>query len=674
MRSEFILAFNEICEERGLAKDVVFEALKTALVSAYKRNVNINVQDVRVEIDQRTGEPTIYAEKEVVDSVIDDRTEVLLEEAHRQGFTDAQYGDMVMVESTPRNFGRIAAQTAKQVILQRVREAEREQLFDEFVDREGEIVNGTIQSVGGQHITIGLDRTEAIMPRNQQVRVERYRPHDKIRVYLLEVRRTNRGPQIIVSRNHRNLLRRLLELEVPEIYNGQVDIKSIAREAGARSKVAVMALQEGVDPVGACVGMRGVRIQSIVRELNDEKIDIIEWDPDPHVFIAKALSPARVSQVHLDDHPDEGKTAVVIVPDDQLSLAIGREGQNARLAAKLTGWRIDIQSLTESAAEGLTKLDHPAVDARIARDDELLEKVRHVLAKKEADRPVTAEDYMVLDRFVAGTLGRIIDSRTAGYEGIRRERAEARKRVPAVTWEMELEELNLPLQTHNLLLDNEITTVGEVLYRLELGDDHLLRIDGFNDRSLEAVHNRVAELKEALAAGAEAQATEPEATGAEEMEPGIEEVEAEAEPELEALADDVLAEDEEAAELVTEEEVEEPAVAEEEPVAEMAAEEEDEALVPAIDDLSAPLIEIVRTEEPKRQTKKGKVVIVSRPGAGEGEEEDEEAARRRGRQLVYDEEAGRVVAKRKRKKSRRRPEWEDLEDLPVDQVLDDDFE
>src|SRR5690606_23463345 len=446
------------------------------------------------------------------------------------------------------------------------------------------------------------------------------------------------------------------------------------REAGARSKVAVMALQEGVDPVGACVGMRGVRIQSIVRELNDEKIDIIEWDPDPHVFIAKALSPARVSQVHLDDHPDEGKTAVVIVPDDQLSLAIGREGQNARLAAKLTGWRIDIQSLTESAAEGLTKLDHPAVDARIARDDELLEKVRHVLAKKEADRPVTAEDYMVLDRFVAGTLGRIIDSRTAGYEGIRRERAEARKRVPAVTWEMELEELNLPLQTHNLLLDNEITTVGEVLYRLELGDDHLLRIDGFNDRSLEAVHNRVAELKEALAAGAEAQATEPEATGAEEMEPGIEEVEAEAEPELEALADDVLAEDEEAAELVTEEEVEEPAVAEEEPVAEMAAEEEDEALIPAIDDLSAPLIEIVRTEEPKRQTKKGKVVIVSRPGAGEGEEEDEEAARRRGRQLVYDEEAGRVVAKRKRKKSRRRPEWEDLEDLPVDQVLDDDFE
>jgi N utilization substance protein A len=673
MRSEFILAFNEICEERGLAKDVVFEALKTALVSAYKRNVNINVQDVRVDIDQRTGEPTIYAEKEVVDSIIDDRTEVTLEEARRQGFTEAEMGDMVMVESTPRNFGRIAAQTAKQVILQRVREAEREQLFDEFVDREGEIVNGTIQSVGGQHITIGLDRTEAIMPRNQQVRVERYRPHDKIRVYLLEVRRTNRGPQIIVSRNHRNLLRRLLELEVPEIYNGQVDIKSIAREAGARSKVAVMALQEGVDPVGACVGMRGVRIQSIVRELNDEKIDIIQWDPDPHVFIDKALSPARVSQVHLDDHPDEGKTAVVIVPDDQLSLAIGREGQNARLAAKLTGWRIDIQSLTESAAEALTRLDHPAVDVRVARDAELVEKVRHVLAKKDADRPVTAEDYMVLDRFVAGTLGRIIDSRTAGYEGIRRERAEARKRVPANTWEMELEELNLPLQTHNLLLDNEITTVGEVLYRLELGEDQLLRIEGFNDRSLEAVHNRVAELKEALAAAAAAPAAEAEPVTAEKVEAGLEEAEAGMELEPEALPEVAFAEAEEVLEMATVAEAEELAVAEmEEPVAEMAGEVEEE-FVPDIDDLSASLIDIVRKEEPKREEKKGKVVIVSRTGA-EGDEEGEEGARRSGRQLVYDEEAGRVVAKRKRKKSRRRPEWEDFGDLKVNDVLDDDAE
>ena len=384
-----------------LAKDVVFEALKTALVSAYKRNVNINVQDVRVESTSvRAGHH--LPPKEVVDSVIDDRTGVA-GRAHRRASPTpnaATYHGRKHAAQLTASLRRRPA-----VILQRVREAEREQLSTSL-----SIVRADRQRHDPERRRTaydGLDRTEAIMPRNQQVRVERYRPHDKIRVYLLEVRRTNRGPQIIVSRNHRNLLRRLLELEVPEIYNGQVDIKSIAREAGARSKVAVMARQEGVDPVGACVGMRGVRIQSIVRELNDEKIDIIEWDPDPHVFIAKALSPARVSQVHLDDHPDEGKTAVVIVPDDQLSLAIGREGQNARLAAKLTGWRIDIQSLTESAVEGLTKLDHPAVDARIARDDELLEKVRHVLAKKEADRPVTAEDYMVLDRFVAGTLGRL---------------------------------------------------------------------------------------------------------------------------------------------------------------------------------------------------------------------------------------------------------------------------
>ncbi|MEW5987708.1 MAG: transcription termination factor NusA, partial [Chloroflexota bacterium] len=417
MKSEFILAFNEICESRSLSKEVVFEALKTALVSAYRRNTNVsNTQEVSVEIDPRTGEPTIFAEKEVVDSIVDNRTEVMLDVARRNGFPEAQLGDVVMVNSTPENFGRIAAQAAKQVILQRVREAEREQLFEDFSGREGELVNGTVQSVSGQHITIGLGRTEAIMPKSQQVPGERYRPHDKIRVYVLEVRRTNRGPQIFVSRNHRGLLRRLLELEVPEIYNGQVEIKSIAREAGARSKVAVAALQPGVDPVGACVGMRGVRIQSIVRELNDEKIDVIEWDPDQRNFIAKSLSPARVSQVFLDEHPDEGKTAAVVVPDDQLSLAIGREGQNARLAAKLTGWRIDIKSLTEAATESLASLHHPAADPAMARNHELIEQIKLVLAKKAANRPITSEDYLVLNRLVGGVEGRIIAERAAQHD------------------------------------------------------------------------------------------------------------------------------------------------------------------------------------------------------------------------------------------------------------------
>lgn len=677
MRSEFILAFNEICEERGLAKDVVFEALETALASAYRRNVNVsNLQDVRVEIDQRTGEPTIFAEKEVVDSIFDHRTEVLLEEARSQGHEDAQLGDTVMVVSTPRNFGRIAAQTAKQVILQRVREAEREQLYEEFLDREGEIVNGTVQSVGGQHITIGLGRTEAIMPRSQQVRSERYRPHDKIRVYLLEVRRTSRGPQIVVSRNHRNLLRRLLELEVPEIYNGQVDVKSIAREAGARSKVAVMALQEGVDPVGACVGMRGVRIQSIVRELNDEKIDVIEWDPDPKTFIAKALSPARVAQVHLDDHPDEGKTAIVIVPDDQLSLAIGREGQNARLAAKLTGWRIDIKSLTESASESLKNLDHPAADQRIAADEELVEKAQHILAKKEAERPITAEDYLTLDRFVAGVEGRIIDDRAASYEELRKERATVRRQVPEAAWNLELEELDLPLSLHNLLLENDFNTVGHVLYRMELGEEALLRIEGISEESLDIIRGRIAG---AETLWLEAEVEEDEAP--EELE--TEAVEEEA---VEAEADAVVAEEAVEALEVEEETEEEELVpvmeaAVQSPEAELEAELEVEAVedvaeeeeeIPAIDDLSTPLVEPTKPVQEKK--KKGKVVIVSRPDSERDDDEDEESAeQRKGRQLVFDEDAGRVVTKRKRKGGRRRPEWEDFEDMDIDDLLEDEF-
>ena len=488
MKSEFMLAFNEICESRGLSSEVVIEALKTALVSAYRRNTNVsNIQEVEVEIDRRSGEATIYAEKEVVDSIIDTRTEVLIKEACSNGFPEAELGEMVMMESTPENFGRIAAQTAKQVILQRVREAEREKLYEDFSAREGEIVNGTVQSVTGQNITIGLGRTEAILPRSQQTGRERYRAHDKIRVYVLEVRRTSRGPQIIVSRNHRNLLRRLLELEVPEIYNGQVDIKSIAREAGARSKVAVVAMQPGIDPVGACVGMRGVRIQSIVRELNDEKIDVIEWDPDQRSFIAKALSPARVSQVFLEDHPDEGRTAIVIVPDDQLSLAIGREGQNARLAAKLTGWRIDIKSLTEAATESLALRGDPAADPSIAQNDQMINKIEIVLAKKEANRPITSEDYMMLNRLVGAVEGRIVALKASEYEKIQKERADARKHFPREAWEIPLDELELSTRVQSLLTGSGVTTYGDILMKLEAGDETLLEISGFGKKALEEV-------------------------------------------------------------------------------------------------------------------------------------------------------------------------------------------
>lgn len=673
MKSEFMLAFNEICDERGLPKDVVIDALKTALVSAYRRNTNVgNTQGLHVDIDPRTGEPTIYAEKEVVDDIIDDRTEVMVDVARKKGFPDAEVGDMVMVESTPRNFGRIAAQTAKQVILQRVREAEREQLFEDFSGREGEIVNGTVQSIGGQHITIGLGRTEAILPKSQQVPGERYRAHDKIRVYMLEVRRTNRGPQILVSRNHRNLLRRLLELEVPEIYNGQVDIKSIAREAGARSKVAVMALQPGVDPVGACVGMRGVRIQSIVRELNDEKIDVIEWDPDQRTFISKALSPARVSRVYLEDHPDSGKTAIVIVPDDQLSLAIGREGQNARLAAKLTGWRIDIKSLTEAAQDALKQLDHPLVDQRIVENKEALEKVKLVLAKKEANRPITAEDYLALDRFVAGVEGPIVQERAATYDEIRKSRSDARKQVPEFAWQLDLEELNLPLLLHNTLLGQEIKTVGEVMYQFEISEGTLTGIEGVNEKSVEIIQVALDELLQEHAEQIEAAQAEMEAEAVaqpEAVEPEIEELETGEEAEAAPAEEEPLVE--EAAPV----EIEDTVV--EAPEAEIAAEEadlveeEEEPAVPAIDDLSVSLVEAFLEEE-EEEEKPGKVVIVRPASDTMTDQEGEEAAsHRRGKQLVYDEDAGRVVVKRKRKGSRRRPEWEDMED--IDELLDEEF-
>ncbi|HZY41169.1 MAG TPA: transcription termination factor NusA, partial [Anaerolineae bacterium] len=366
MKSEFLLAFNQICSERNLPKEVVLEALSTALVSAYRRDINASsAQNITAVIDGQTGLAHIYAEKEVTDKVQDVRTEVSVDVA-RQIVPESKLGDMVMVESTPDGFGRIAAQTAKQVILQRIREAERDAQYNLYAEREGEIINGVVQSIGGPGITLNLGRTEALMPKKEQVNGERYQMHQRLRAYVMEVRKSSRGPQIIVSRAHKNMLRRLLELEVPEIYNGTVEIKSIAREAGARSKIAVAAAQPGIDPVGACVGMRGVRIQSIVTELGGEKIDVIEWSPEPAAYIQKALSPARVLTVHPEDDPRDGKIALVVVPDDQLSLAIGREGQNARLAAKLTTWRIDIKGSTESARDAV---------AQVERDHALREKL-----------------------------------------------------------------------------------------------------------------------------------------------------------------------------------------------------------------------------------------------------------------------------------------------------------
>lgn len=339
MNAEFIGALEQIEEEKGIAKEVLLEAIEAALISAYRRNFG-SAQNVRVEIDRDSGEIKVYARKTIVEEVADNRLEASLDEAKEKD-PSLELGDILEVEVTPREFGRIAAQTAKQVVVQRIREAERGIIYEEFSSREGDIVTGLIHRIEHRNVLIDLGKVEGVLAPQEQINGEVYRPNDRLKTYIVEVRKTTKGPQIMVSRTHPGLLKRLFELEVPEIHDGVVEVRGIAREAGARSKIAVYSRDENVDPVGACVGPKGMRVQTVVGELRGEKIDIVKWDPDPMVFVANALSPAKVVYVDVDE---ETKIARVVVPDYQLSLAIGKEGQNARLAAKLTGWKIDIKS------------------------------------------------------------------------------------------------------------------------------------------------------------------------------------------------------------------------------------------------------------------------------------------------------------------------------------------
>jgi len=351
VNTEFIGAIEEIERSKGIAKDVLLEAIEAALISAYRRNFGSS-QSVRVHIDRETGEIKVFSRRAVVSEVEDPRTEISIEEAKQ---IDPNYleHDVVESEVTPKNFGRIAAQTAKQVVVQRIREAERGIIFEEFSSREGDIVTGIVHRQENRNIMIDLGRAEGVLAPNEQIPGELYRQGERLKAYILEVRKTTKGPQIMLSRTHPGLLKRLFEFEVPEIHDGIVEIKGISREAGSRSKVAVWSRDESIDPVGACVGPKGVRVQSIVGELKGEKMDIVRWSPDIEEFIANSLSPAKVVCVRCYE---EGKVARVIVPDYQLSLAIGKEGQNARLAAKLTGWRIDIRSESQ-VAEGADSVD-----------------------------------------------------------------------------------------------------------------------------------------------------------------------------------------------------------------------------------------------------------------------------------------------------------------------------
>jgi len=351
MKSDFMLAITQLSAEKNLPKEVVIATVETALVSAYKKDNFAANQNISVKINPITSKVEVWAEKTVVEIPSDARREISLNEACRVK-PDVQIGEVIEVEATPPNAGRIAAQTAKQVILQRLHEAEHSAIFEEFTDKENDIVTGLVRRIEPRQIFIDLGRTEAILPAGEQIPTERYRVGQRLKVYLLEVVRTTREPRVVVSRSHPNLLRRLFESEVPEVFNGTVEIKSIAREAGYRSKVAVAAQQDGIDPVGCCVGLRGIRIQNIVSELNGEKIDVVSWNPNVAAFIASALSPAQVLSVELND--EEG-VATVVIPDKQLSLAIGKEGQNVRLAAKLSEWRIDIKSASDAEAQRMAE-------------------------------------------------------------------------------------------------------------------------------------------------------------------------------------------------------------------------------------------------------------------------------------------------------------------------------
>ncbi|WP_333859161.1 transcription termination factor NusA [Clostridium sp.] len=350
MNQEFIEALKEIVKEKGISEELLFTTIEDALVAAYKKNYighGVSNQNVKVTMNRENGEIHVYSQKSIVDNVADSVSEISLEDAKA---IDPNYnmGDVINIEVTPRKFGRVAAQAAKQVVIQRIKEEERRIIYNDFVEKEDDIITGTVIRKDKNNILVNLGKTEAVLGPTEQIPGEKYNFNDKLKLYIVEVKNTTKGAQIVISRTHPGLIKRLFELEVPEVFDGTVDIRSVAREAGSRTKIAVHSNDENVDPMGACVGPKGVRVQNIVNELKSEKIDIIKWSKLPEEYIANALSPAKVLDVTLDE---EIKFAQIVVDDSQLSLAIGKEGQNVRLAAKLTGWKIDIKSKSQSDIE-----------------------------------------------------------------------------------------------------------------------------------------------------------------------------------------------------------------------------------------------------------------------------------------------------------------------------------
>lgn len=535
MKTDFFLAFNEMVEEKQLSREVVTKALESAMVSAYRKAVTASAaQHVEAVLNLEEGKFQIYAEKEVVDSVVDDRTEVSLETA-RQFNPAAEYGDLVIVESTPEDFGRIAAQTARQVIQQRLRDAERAEQIGYYEKKVGEIVSGVVQSINRDGYTIGLDKkAEGTLLKKDVIRDEErsIQLHKHIRAIITEVKDSPRGPLILLSRVDRKFLYRLLEIDVPEIFHGIVEVRSIAREPGARAKIAVSATQAGIDPVGACVGMQGKRIQPIVKELCGEKIDVIEWNPDPALFIAKAISPAKVIGVYLSG----GRNTTVVVPDDQLSLAIGKDGQNARLAAKLTNWRIDIKSVSEAAADILAAYDaqedytipDPEQDKRVVmlawdsyfvEGKETPDEIRAILQKKSDGHPLNFEEDEKLNRFV----DRVEKAKTAGFnESMVRETVRKLYQSGKPSDELmalPVSEVGLPNFVVSVLRYNGFKTVEDLYKSVKADPEEIFKLQGTTPSVMDDIASLVRLVEdrrnaEANPAPAQEEAAEPEAPAA----------------------------------------------------------------------------------------------------------------------------------------------------------------
>ena len=661
MKNEFFLAFNELIEERGLSREVILTALEHAMVTAYQRTVGASKnQNVESKVDPESGKITIYAEKEVVDDVMNETTEVVLDEARRFD-PDCDYGDLVMVESTPKNFGRVAAQTARQVIQQRMREAERDEQMEYFQEQVGEIVSGVVQASNSSGLTIGLEKqAEGILSRRDQIPGERFRLHDRVRALIAEVRDHPKGPQILLSRTHSGFLRRLLENEVPEIYHGIVEVRSIAREPGHRAKVAVQATQPGIDPVGACVGMRGVRIQAIVRELHNEKIDVIEWNEDPREFIAKAISPAKVVGVYLDENKNErSRTATVVVKEDQLSLAIGRDGQNARLAARLTGWRIDIKSLGEATSDVLYRLQQNELFASIRETEaEKVEEVEAIMEKLAENRALVSEDYAQMMRFVDRVENAMYEILNPKYTPEQQERlAEIRESIPVELFEQNILDSELPEHVQYMVQEAGFTTTGDLLIKVLFDVNELKKIKGVGPRAIKSMQK----LAENILPKAESEVEETEAPVVEDI------VEPEAEESMAEEAEVVL---EEAPETEDEPEV---AVVEEEPqpvdeveVKEPVVEAEAEPQV------SQPAAEEAPTQQPESEDESFEELFEINLGSykyeeepAEEEDDDDESSsskkKKKGRrnvQVEVDPDTGEKISRRRHRKGDDWDEWD----------------